>query len=628
MHPMASRPSLPDLDGVRRASRRPRTDRSTRAVLAGALAGVLLVGGLRAPPARGGPEAPTPRGPSDVYERGRASLRDILVLVAGDLKLRADAWPRAFAPGAPRASLVLVVDPTTSMQPELLRVRAAIGDVAAAGPEGMAVGVVGVATESCPPGRLHEVRNLLTLLSALPLDGPKNLLEAVREATGHFAPSVTEPRAVVLITREGGDGEDDVERTRAALEAKGAAFYAVAPEAAFERPWVYDFVSRDVPELGLTQRMNPAPKSRRKGELFYGADVAYPLVPYRWEPAELPFAQTEFAWPGISGRFPPPSGFGYWCLATLCFSTGGRCFVHNFRAPGARSREQDRSLSLYDLGFLNLFAPDLRPRDRVLASLNKMKRVHVLVRIWEHLADDAAPVVTDRGTLERPGGGALSPRPMLPVRSARTLATTLRSTDEVAVARATAAERRQRVEVALGWWVEENKRATTGDEPRTDPLRERVDADFALLGVQLLKARFHWGEAVGALDALPRDVFAGGRTVVLVPEPLAAGRVELRPTYRLPDVVRASAYVDAMAAVRALAQRYPSTPWAVMVDRGHVFTLTHRVIEPPPPRPPRPPTAGRPTTPAPAAPVPPQPAGPPPPPERPGSGSGGPTTGN
>lgn len=148
----------------------------------------------------------------DVYERGRASIRDILLLVAGDLKLKADGWGKPFPAGAPRAVMVLVVDPTTSMVPELQRIRDAIADVIAAGPAGMTVGVVGASAESSLPGGVEDAKNTLTLLMTIPLDGRKNLLEAVREGAGMFGSTVTEPRAVVLVTREGGDGEDDVER--------------------------------------------------------------------------------------------------------------------------------------------------------------------------------------------------------------------------------------------------------------------------------------------------------------------------------------------------------------------------------------------------------------------------------
>ena len=131
---------------------------------------------------------------------------------------------------------------------------------------------------------------------------------------------------------------------------------------------------------------------------------------------------------------------------------------------------------------------------------------------------------------------------------------------------------------------------------------------------------------IGALDAIDRSVFDGAKSVVLRPEPLAAGLVVLRPTYRLPDVVRASAFVDAMASVRRIAQKYHGTPWAVAVERGVLFTVGTAVIDPrPEPRPdPRPEPPKKPEKPV--KPEPPSRPPPPPPPERPGSGVGGPTT--
>ncbi|MCC7137948.1 MAG: hypothetical protein IT460_05910 [Planctomycetes bacterium] len=612
------RPALP--------SPRPRpAPRRTLAVVAA----VLGVVGLRVPTgASAGPAASTAgRRAADVYERGRASVRDILGIVVGDLKTRADAWPGRRGDG-PGAVLTLVVDPTTSLRDELDRLRESLDAVVAAGPKGLRVGVLGAACEGNPPTTVEEARGALTVLRTVPLDGPKNLLEAVREAAAWTPAPVTEPRALVLVTREGGDAEDDVEATRSDLESRGIAFYAVAPEAAFERPWTYDFVQREVADLGLTQRMHPMPRQKRRGELFYGGDVAFGLVPYRWELRDAPFAQTEFSF-GPPGRFPVPSGFGYWCLATLCATTGGRYFVHNFRAPGARSREEDRTLSLYDGGFLNLFAPDLRPRAEVLRALDGMKRVHAIVRAWEHLADDTQPVLLDHGTLEKPGGGALATRPMLPVRSGTDFPAAYRLKSDVDRAHDVAVERKRRLEQALSIWADEAKRETTpGDGARSDPLRMRVEADFDLLAAQMLKARFHWGETIAALDRVDRAVLDGDHEVRLRPVVLARGVVVTQPGLRLPDVARATAFVEAMAEQRRVIARYPATPWSVVVERGEMFTVEPYVIDlRPPPRPEEPPSPPPPTPRPPKPAPPPAKPSPPPPPERPASGVGGPTTG-
>src|SRR5690606_31454217 len=62
---------------------------------------------------------PAARGAVDVYERNKPSREAILVHVAKDLRVRAAAWPAKGGAG-PGAVLLLVVDPTTSLQSELL----------------------------------------------------------------------------------------------------------------------------------------------------------------------------------------------------------------------------------------------------------------------------------------------------------------------------------------------------------------------------------------------------------------------------------------------------------------------------------------------------------------------------
>ena len=102
----------------------------------------------------------------------------------------------------------------------------------------------------------------------------------------------------------------------AAISAVAKLNAIASPRCWFERPWTYDFLAREVPDLGLTQRFHPMPRTKRKGELFLGGDVAFGLVPYRFELPEFPVAQAEFPWAG-RGRFPVPSGFGFWSLTTI-----------------------------------------------------------------------------------------------------------------------------------------------------------------------------------------------------------------------------------------------------------------------------------------------------------------------
>jgi hypothetical protein len=567
------------------------------------------------PPSLGVPAA---RGPADVYERGRTSLKDALTLVVRDLRTRAEAWTPRAAGRDTGGVLVLVLDPTTSNGPSMTEVRDALDVLAKEGPRGLRIGVWGAATESVPPGTAEAARHQVDALLALPLDGPKNLLAAVREAAESLPLPATEPRALVLVTRDGGDAEDDVEATRRTLLDRGVVFHSVAPEAAFERPWDYDFVAKTVADLGLTQRFNPAPRVLRPGELYQGGDVAFGLVPYDWEFPGFPLAQTQFSWGG-PGLYPVPSGFGFWCLATLSWSTGGKCFVHNFRAPGARSTAQDRHLSLYDMGFLNLFAPDLRTRAEILKALAGMRRARTLVRIWDHLSAEEAPVVRDHGTLEIDRGG-LAARPAIPVRSAVRIATVFRDHAQVERALEIALDRRARVEEATSWWVDDARRETTTvSDGSLDPLRQRVEADFDLLGFQLVKVRFHWGEVIAALESIRPEDFQDDRVEIRLVSRVIARGAQTVGAVRLPDATRMGALVAVTASARRIVTRYHSTPWALVVDKGEAWTVDKVLREVPPPQPPSP---GRPTAAKPPAPRPAPAPGP-----RPSSGPGGDTTG-
>ena len=573
----------------------------------------------------GGADVAPPRGAVDVYERNKPSLRECLIHVAKDLKDRVAAWPGK-EPGTdgPGAVLYLVVDPTASLSRAAIELREALVDAVTEGPRGLKLGVLGVACEDSPPGPIGPARDALTALSLAPLDGQKNLLDAVREAAGALHVPVTEPRAVVLVTREGGDGEDDVEGTRAALLERGVAFYSIAPEAAFERPWEYDFKDRPVPDLGITQRWTPLPRRRVRSELFYGADVAFGLVPYDWELREFPLAQTQFDW-GVPGRFPCPSGFGYWCLATLSWSTGGRAFVYDFARGGGTAAAEAHGAPLYDHGFLNLYAPDLRPRHEVLRALGEDRKATVIVRIWEFLADEEAPIVLDHGTLER-AGQSLVARPMRPVRSGTDFEGRFSTAKDVAKAKERALERKKRVEQALGWSTDEGKREITPAGGFPDPLRRRVEADFDLLGFQLAKVRFHWGEILAALDEIDLRVFDAEKKVHLVPVPLALGVRSLREDLRFLGLDRAAAFVDATVTGRRLAVKHHGTPWALFVEKG-VFVSVKALVEEPRPLPERPARPDKPEKPPKGPPQKPEPAGPPPPPRRPSSGGAGEKTG-
>ena len=602
------------------------------------LATAVVAAALPAGPARAGATTEA-KNPADVYERNRTSLKDIVIHVVKDLKVRAEAWggrtPPAVtpnspagtaspAPAGPGATFVLVVDPTSSMKDELIELREALIDAIAEGPRDLKVGVLGAAAEWTPPGHVGDARGALTVLATVPFDGAKNLLEAVRQAATALRAPATEPRAILLVTKEGGDAEDDVETTRDLLKERGVAFYSVAREAAFERPWDYDFVAKTVPDLELTQRWNPTTRHSAKGEMFYGGDVGFGLVPYLWELKDAPLAQAEFSWG--RGRFPVPSGFGYWPLASLSWTTGGRCFVYNFRAPGARSKEQDRLLELYDLGFLNLFAPDLRPRAELLRAMSQDKRATTIVKIWEYCAEEEAPLVLDHGTVER-AGQSLVARPMLPVRSATAFETSYALESQVTKAKAVALERQRRAEQALSWWTDVAKREVTPSGATIDPLTRRVEANFDLLGAQLLKVRFHWGEIRAALETIKPEMVDGDHRTGLVPVTIAVGYTQTRAGGTLEGDAREAGFIDLLATLQRIAKKYHGTPWSLIVEKGYVSTILTRTIDTRPrPEPPQPkgaePPKQRPMPPR----VPEAKPAPPPPPERPGSGSGSSTT--
>jgi hypothetical protein len=158
---------------------------------------------------------------------------------------------------------------------------------------------------------------------------------------------------------------------------------------------------------------------------------------------------------------------------------------------------------------------------------------------------------------------------------------------------------------------------------------ERVTADFQLLGVQLLKMRFSWGEILAALkDVKPHDVSL--RRVRLVPSVLHAGARPPAKPVLLGDPDREALLAELLLAQQRLAERHPETPWSLILEKGYVLGWRKdvQVLEDEPTSPTPKPTPSRgPTKPAPTPAPPPKPAPPPPPGPRPGSGGAGPTTG-
>ncbi|MHC5011626.1 MAG: hypothetical protein ACYTG6_11880, partial [Planctomycetota bacterium] len=410
------------------------------------------------------------RTPAEVYER-RGHLADCIVYVAKDLRVRYEADPDRGP-----AVLMLVVDPTPTLADELKVLGEALAEVWREGPEGLRVGVMGAMAEySEPSGIRRQAESALAGLAFLPAPGPKNIHEWVRQGARQLGREASRgPKALLLVTEEG-EGEHDVEATRDVLLERDISFYAIAPEAAFERCWMRTFTPREHPDAGLTETFHPAPRPRAAGALFYGGDTAFELVPYKWE---FDLAQAEFVWVRPP-RYPVPSGFGYWSLATLAYSTGGRYFIYDFTSSPTRGRtrgRRDHRTLLYDYSRMNLVAPDLRPRRRILKDLAADWRAETIIRIWGHLADEANPVLQSIGTLERVGG-SLAMRPARPVRSTANPEPWYYDMGDVREAIELVRGRLNAVEQALKWWSSANARART---PRgeSNPLQERIEADF------------------------------------------------------------------------------------------------------------------------------------------------------
>jgi len=588
-----------------------------------ALALLPLIGPSAAVPTAHAEVSNEARTPAEIYER-KNSIHECLEYVAGDLKAR---W-EADTDQAP-AVLLLAVDPSTSMRNELVQLRSGLDVAWRAGPKGMKIGVYGIAVEEyAEPSRLPtDSDSALSALSFLPLDGPKNIHAEIRAAAKLLRKVEGGPKALLLVTEEGGEGEDDVEATRNAVLDSEAAFYCIAGEAAFERCWILDYQPRSGFEAaGLTERYNPLPRRKTKNAIYLGGDTAFGLVPYRWE---MNLAQTEFRWVSPP-NYPVPSGFGYWPLATLAYSSGGRYFVFDFAEAALNKRQQRRRKSLYEYSRLAMVAPDLRPRSKVLKSLNKDWRAHAIVRIWQHLANEATPIVQTLGTLER-RGSSLQTRPTRALRSQTNPRAWYTDLDEVREAKELCKSRIEKLHEALKWWSTANGRERE-EKPGEDPLKERLEADFQFLGVQLKKVHFHWHEALAALETIT-ELDVTYREVQIRPGPISVGVSMPRRKVDLETDERNARFAEVMLAQQRMARKFPSTPWSVCLQKGVLLTFSKnvKIVEQVPERgtrPERKPRGGDGKKPKPKPkPKPRTPPPPPPPGPRPGSGTGGPTTG-
>jgi len=203
--------------------------------------------------------------------------------------------------------------------------------------------------------------------------------------------------------------------------------------------------------------------------------------------------------------------------------------------------------------------------------------------------------------------------------------------DDVKKASAFIRERLQAVETTIRWWESANGKERE-QKPGQDPLNERIEADFQLLGVQLRKVRFHHNEALAALKSIkPLDVTY--RKVRILPRPIMIGVEMPRELPDLKDEVRDARFSEVLLAQARMANKYPDTPWSAVLKKGWMMTFTkdvHILPQEREVRKRRPENRerdgkkkGKPKPP----PKPPTPKPKPPPGARPGSGGGGPVTG-
>ncbi|MFV1958936.1 MAG: hypothetical protein ACC662_05935, partial [Planctomycetota bacterium] len=500
------------------------------------------------------------REPTAVYERG-STLVEALRHVTKDLAIRVKEEGGT-------ADLLLVVDPTPTLRDEIDLLAALVPVLAGGEPAGMRIGMLGIDGEPSPPrADPTEAQKALLALTLQLRTKAKNVHAAIRQGV-RLLRRARGPTALVLMTAEDSQGEDDVEATRDMLLNAGVAFYAIAPEAAFEGSWNSTKRFFAATRAGLAVRTRPEARRAKDESLYYGGDAAFPLVPRQWE---RNLAQLEFLW-GRPPPYPVPSGFGNWALASLAWSTGGRYFLHDDRGRAtakAPPRGRGRQTLLYDIGRTNRFAPDLRPRHRILKALGRNPRARAIVRIGQLLADPSCPVLEESASLELQGTGLVM-RSARPVASLAAEPFWLEEMDDVRKALAFVQRRLDHLDLALRWWRKANERRS-GPRAPDDTLSARVDADFDLLGAFLEQVRFQWLDRRSALRSIkPSQVTV--RRVRLRVRPLATdkdGRPKMGPNG---DRERNEALAALWFTRRRLAKRYEGTPWALILAKQRILT--------------------------------------------------------
>jgi len=230
----------------------------------------------------------------------------------------------------------------------------------------------------------------------------KNTMRDLKQTLGSFG-----ARGGVIVYLADWHFEDDhrLESLVAMLRGRAQVFSTIGSEAAFSRGWNDGFFpavrKRSVRGGGgsYDQRIGRNPFGQNKRDApWHGGDSAYPHRPAYiggapWN-SEFPTGERDRGGfedlrerlrdssprsAAMRGAHPLPSTFGPYGLMRLAAATGGRYVLWSFNPSG-------RSNVRYDYGRCDRFAPDLRPRDAILADVARRPLARALLGAWHIVA--------------------------------------------------------------------------------------------------------------------------------------------------------------------------------------------------------------------------------------------------
>ena len=347
----------------------------------------------------------------------------------------------------------------------------------------------------------------------------RNTLLDLRRTLGGFD---TRGGVVVYLADWHADDDHELERFVHGLRRRGQVFSVVGSEAAFTRGW------NDGLFAGPTGTPDPrgGPGSydprigrdvfgrRDPGKPWHGGATGYPHLP--WEFRGIPWA-TEFSGndgyglrfdearadgetdeteledlrermralrederAGAAGVYPLPSGWGPYGLTRAAAETGGRYVLWSWNPRG-------RSDVVYDYSRLDLFPPDLRPRESLLADVRRRPLARALMTAWHLVSQPNAAVAAVGPPVE---DDLRTPQPVGETRLARCLACEWIDWADVMSHRRLVGKTIEALDDAVAVLDRALRKA---GEP-TDDIERRLSADADLFRHTLLVLRFSLGE--------------------------------------------------------------------------------------------------------------------------------------